>query len=54
MQLRLKPGNITPGLSVVHPELDFVYFMAQIPQSLFSDVTVSIYQRLVIISLITI
>jgi len=31
MQLRLEPRNVTFGLSIVHSELDFVYFMAQIP-----------------------
>ena len=46
VQFRLQPGNFTPSLLVVHPELDLVYLVANVPQLLLFDVAVRIYQRL--------
>lgn len=46
VQFRLQPGNFTPGLLVVHSELNLVYLVANVPQLFLFDVAVRIYQRL--------
>lgn len=54
IQLRLQPRYVTLGLPVVHPELDLVYLVVQVPQPLFSNMAITIYQRPAMILLVTI